>query len=70
MWSRGVEDDNDEEQHQQGDNAGKGKDAAGGKDKARKDDTVKTTIGVLLFWPVIDRIFASFSSKKESPARA
>lgn len=27
--------------------------AAGAQDKARKDDTVKTTIGVLLFWPVI-----------------
>ena len=32
--------------------------------------TITTLAITLLFWPVIDRIFASFSGKKESPARA
>ena len=32
--------------------------------------SITTLAIVLLFWPVIDRIFASFSGKKESPARA
>jgi hypothetical protein len=27
--------------------------AAGQQDKARKDDQIKTTVGVLIFWPVI-----------------
>jgi len=27
--------------------------AAGQQDKARKNDTIKTTVGVILFWPII-----------------